>query len=153
MSKCTKTTTKLEKKQKKTSKNKRHSNRSQREQGKRLTDSCFNRSQRSPLSRPRLCCYHFLPFALHESGTCTRKPIFLLVTIYSKNLSSQYRIKCFFSGVHACVHGADALINWIKFVSASALCTHAWTPEKNRLILIILQYESFSYFNYFCVLL
>ena len=28
---------------------------------------------------------------------------------------------------------------YVKFVSASAPCTHAWTPEKNRLILIILQ--------------
>ena len=28
---------------------------------------------------------------------------------------------------------------YIKFVSASAPCTHAWTHEKNRLILIILQ--------------
>jgi hypothetical protein len=27
----------------------------------------------------------------------------------------------------------------VKFVSASTQCTHAWTPEKNRLIIIILQ--------------
>jgi hypothetical protein len=27
----------------------------------------------------------------------------------------------------------------VKFVSASTPCIHAWTPEKNRLILIILQ--------------
>ena len=28
---------------------------------------------------------------------------------------------------------------FIQFMSASAPCTHAWTPEKNHLILIILQ--------------
>jgi hypothetical protein len=28
---------------------------------------------------------------------------------------------------------------YVKFVSASNSCTHAWTPEKNRLIIIILQ--------------
>jgi hypothetical protein len=28
---------------------------------------------------------------------------------------------------------------YVKFVSASTSCTHAWTPEKNRLIIIILQ--------------
>ena len=28
---------------------------------------------------------------------------------------------------------------YVKFASASAPLTHAWTPEKNRLILIILQ--------------
>jgi hypothetical protein len=28
---------------------------------------------------------------------------------------------------------------YVKFVSASTPCTHAWTPEKNRLIIIILQ--------------
>ena len=35
-----------------------------------------------------------------------------------------------------------------KFVSASAPFTHAWTPEKNRLILIILPREYFPYFEY-----
>ena len=59
----------------------------------------------------------------------------------------QYRIKRFFSGVHACVNGTDALTNWIKFVNASAPFTHAQTPEKNRLILIIFQCESFPYFK------
>jgi hypothetical protein len=34
---------------------------------------------------------------------------------------------------------------YVKFVSASAPLTHAWTPEKNRLILIILPGESFTY--------
>jgi hypothetical protein len=56
----------------------------------------------------------------------------------------QYRIKRFFSGVHACVHGADSLINWIngrlfKVCECIGTYTYAWTPEKNRLILIILQ--------------
>ena len=30
---------------------------------------------------------------------------------------------------------------YVKFVSASAPFTHAWTPEKNRLILIILKFN------------
>jgi hypothetical protein len=33
----------------------------------------------------------------------------------------------------------DDFGNWINFVRASAPCTHAWTHEKNRLILIIIQ--------------
>ena len=28
---------------------------------------------------------------------------------------------------------------YVQFVSASTPCTHAWTPEKNRIIIIILQ--------------
>jgi hypothetical protein len=59
----------------------------------------------------------------------------------------QYRIKCFFSGVHACVNGADALTNWIKFVNTSAPFTHGQTPEIKHLILIILHCESFPYFK------
>jgi hypothetical protein len=59
----------------------------------------------------------------------------------------QYRIKRFFSGVHACVNGADALTNLIKFVNTSAPFTHAQTPEIKRLILIILHCESFPYFK------
>ena len=53
-------------------------------------------------------------------------------------------------------YDADAFTNWInvqkdvyvKFVSSLAPLTHAWTPEKKRLILIILQFESFPYFDY-----
>jgi hypothetical protein len=30
---------------------------------------------------------------------------------------------------------------YLKFLSASATFTHAWTPEKNRLILIILKFN------------
>jgi len=37
---------------------------------------------------------------------------------------------------------------YVKFVSASAPFTHACTPEKNRLILIILPRESYPYFDY-----
>jgi hypothetical protein len=37
---------------------------------------------------------------------------------------------------------------YVKFVSASAPFTHALTPERNRLISIILQFESFPYFYY-----
>ena len=33
----------------------------------------------------------------------------------------------------------NGLRTFIQFMSASAPCTHAWTPEKKRLILIILQ--------------
>ena len=63
-----------------------------------------------------------------------------------------YSIKRFFSGVHVLCK----LCRWthklnkspkdvyIKFVSASAQFTHAWTPEKNRLILIIPQYNTES---------
>ena len=49
-------------------------------------------------------------------------------------------IKRFFSGVHVCVNGADTITNWrnVKFMSALTPFTHAWTPEKNRLMLIIL---------------
>jgi hypothetical protein len=36
----------------------------------------------------------------------------------------------------------------VKFVSASAPYTYAWTPENNRPILIILQCESFPFFDY-----
>ena len=46
-----------------------------------------------------------------------------------QNVGYHNSIKRFFSGLHACVNGADALTNWIN----------AWTPEKNRLILVILQ--------------
>ena len=51
--------------------------------------------------------------------------------------------------MHACVNGADALTTWInvRFVSASAPFSHAWTPEKKLLILIFFQWESFPYFK------
>jgi hypothetical protein len=40
-----------------------------------------------------------------------------------------------------CVNGADALTNWIRKKACECIAplTHAWTQEKNRLILIILQ--------------
>jgi hypothetical protein len=37
---------------------------------------------------------------------------------------------------------------YVKFVGASAPFTHAQTPEKNHLILIIRQCESFPNFDY-----
>ena len=33
----------------------------------------------------------------------------------------------------------NGLRTFIQFMSGSAPCTHAWTPEKNRIIIIILQ--------------
>ena len=60
----------------------------------------------------------------------------------------QYRIQRFFSGVHACVNGANAITKWINALRASAPFTHAWTPEENRLILMILPRESFPYLEY-----
>jgi hypothetical protein len=48
-------------------------------------------------------------------------------------IEAYYRVKRFFSRVHACVVGADALKNWIN------------DRRKNRLILIILQCQSFPY--------
>jgi hypothetical protein len=44
-----------------------------------------------------------------------------------------------------CVNGADALTNWIRKKACECIAplTHAWTQEKNRLILIILQFDLF----------
>ena len=75
-----------------------------------------------------LICVIFRP------GIC--KNIFLCSVLHWRII----RIKQLFSGVHACVHGSDALTNFtsrtfIQFMGASAPCTHAWTHEKKRLIL------------------
>jgi hypothetical protein len=48
-------------------------------------------------------------------------------------IEAYYRVKRFFSRIYACVVGADALKNWIN------------DRRKNRLILIILQCQSFPY--------
>ena len=69
----------------------------------------------------------------------------------------KYRIKWFFPRVYSCISGADVLTNvtgrlykvceCIGIVFTYILCT--WTPDKNRFILIILQWEYFPYLSFF----
>jgi hypothetical protein len=47
-----------------------------------------------------------------------------------------------------CTHKPNKRPKEIQFVNASAPFTHALTNEKKRLILLILQCETFPYFNY-----
>ena len=55
---------------------------------------------------------------VHLTPVCLSTHIFVMC-LQGKVLShyfttKQYRIKCFFSGVHACVHGADALTHTLS---------------------------------------
>ena len=73
-----------------------------------------------------------------DQGLC--KIIFLCSVLHWRII----RIKRFFSGVHAYVYVPmhSHTLNkrpFIQFMSESAPCTHAWTPEKNRLILLVFQ--------------
>ena len=71
---------------------------------------------------------------IFRPGIC--KNIFLCWVLHWRII----RIKRSFSGVHAYVYVPmhSHTLNkrpFIQFMSESAPCTHAWTPEKNRLIL------------------
>jgi hypothetical protein len=59
---------------------------------------------------------------IFRPGIC--KNIFLCSVLHWRII----RIKRFFSGVHACVHGADALINWISARGFIEL----WTDQKRK---------------------
>jgi hypothetical protein len=58
-----------------------------------------------------------------------------------------YRIKRFFSGVHACVNGADVITNWIN--------VHVWTPSlwvhRHRLHMYELLKRTVYYLQFFHV--
>ena len=84
--------------------------------------------------------------AMHDSkrNTHSKNEILYICTLKHKSMDWPISVseKCII-GLNASFHDV-----YVKFVSASPPFTHAWTPEKNCLILIILPRESFPYFDY-----